>query len=193
MEIVKNAIKNNIEFEVEYRFKRKDGRLSYFNEMGKPIMGDDGKPLYIEGVIFDITYHKNAEEEIKISEMKFRNIVEGTKAILFSTNQRGQFTYLNEAAYSKFGVKNQDLIGKFYLRFVHPESRSVTHSIFKEQIINPTPNTSVDVRILTSTGNEGWLNLLVNPIYKDGKIVGLSSVALDITDRKHAEEALRDK
>ncbi len=64
METVTNAIKNNAEFEVEYRFKRKDGSLSYFYEKGKPIHGEDGKPLYIDGVIFDITGNKQAEKEL---------------------------------------------------------------------------------------------------------------------------------
>lgn len=64
MEIVKNAIKNVSEFEVEYRFKRKEGYISYFYEKGMPIIGEDGKPLYIEGVIFDITERKNAESEL---------------------------------------------------------------------------------------------------------------------------------
>ena len=64
MEIVKNAIKNVSEFEVEYRFKRKEGYISYFYEKGMPIIGEDGKPLYIEGVIFDITERKMAELEL---------------------------------------------------------------------------------------------------------------------------------
>ncbi len=192
MEIVNNAVKNDIEFEVEYRFINKDGRLRYFSEKGRPVNGEDGKPLYIEGVIFDITYRKNAVEELKESQLKFRNIVEGTKALLFSTTERGRFTYLNEAACDTLGVKFQDLIGKFYLRFVHPDNRSITHSVFTEQLVNPTPNKSLDIRIITKGGNDGWFNLLINPVYKDGKVAGLSSVALDITTRKIAEEALRE-
>lgn len=316
---VRNAIKTNREFEVEYKFLRKDGNVSHFYEKGMPLYGEDGKPLYIEGVIFDnterkiaenklreselrfkqisegteewiwevdtagiytyvnplvsdllgysprelvgkmhfydlfepvdrenykemaleifsrkenirnfvnccihkngqkvylstsgfpildsdnnlkgyrgidvdITERKKAEDELKQSEMRFRNIVEGTKAILFSTNSRGIFTYLNEAACTKLEVDYENLIGKFYLRFVHPANRAETHAIFTEQIKNPTPNKSIDVKILTGSGNIGWLSLLLNPVYKEEKIIGMSCVALDITGRKHAEEALR--
>ncbi len=147
----------------------------------------------IIAVVRDITDRKRVEEELKISEIKFRNIVEGTRAILFSVNKRGQFTYLNEAACNKLGMNNRDLIGKFYLKFVHIESRSETHSTFSEQILNPTPNISVDVRIMPKSGNNIWLNLLVNPIYKDGNIEGLSAVGLDITDRKKIEEEIKLK
>ena len=65
MEIVKNALRDNSEFEVEYRFIRKDGSLSYFHEKGRPVVGNDGKPLYIEGVIFDDTERNRTEKEIK--------------------------------------------------------------------------------------------------------------------------------
>ncbi len=143
-------------------------------------------------VVRDITDRKRAEDELNISEMKFRNIVEGTKAILFSTNRRGIFTYLNEAACKILEMTNHELLGKFYLKFVHPSSRAKTHTIFTEQIENPTPNKSIDVRIITKSGKEGWLSFLINPIYMEGKIVGLSSVGLDITKRKHIEYALRE-
>ncbi len=141
----------------------------------------------------NITDRKRAEEGLKISEIKFRNIVEGTRAILFSVNKRGIFTYLNEAACYKLGMNLQDILGKFYLRFVHIESRSITHSTFSEQIVNPTPNISIDVRLMPKSGNNTWLNLLVNPIYKDGIIEGLSAVGLDITDRKEVEAGIKVK
>lgn len=319
VETVKKAVKTNSEFEVEYKFIRKDGGISHFYEKGIPLYGDDGKPLYIEGVIFDnterkiaenklreselrfkqisegteewiwevdsggvytyvnplikellgyepeeligkmhfydffepdskeefkrkafeafagkesirnfinccihkngtkvylstsgfpildgdnnlvgyrgidvdITERKKAEDELKQSEMRFRNLVEGTKAILFSTNIKGIFTYLNEAACKKLEVEYDKLIGKFYLKFVYPENRADTHAIFTEQIKKPTPNKNIDVKILTGSGNVGWLSLLLNPIYEDGIITGMSCVALDITARKHAEEALK--
>ncbi len=80
------------------------------------------------------TIHQQSEDELKISEMKFRNIAEGTKAILFNVNTHGIFTYLNEAACKKLEMTNQELLGKIYLRFVHPENRAKVHSIFSEQI-----------------------------------------------------------
>ncbi|MBN2614995.1 MAG: PAS domain S-box protein [Bacteroidales bacterium] len=64
LKTVKEAIRNISEFEVEYRLKRKDGNLSYLKEKGKLILGEDEKPLYIEGVIFDITESKRIEQEL---------------------------------------------------------------------------------------------------------------------------------
>jgi diguanylate cyclase (GGDEF)-like protein/PAS domain S-box-containing protein len=62
---VMRAIFNRIPFTVEYRFIRKDGSIRYFLEKGTPLYGKDGNPLYIDGVIFDITDYKQAEMELK--------------------------------------------------------------------------------------------------------------------------------
>ena len=61
---VKNAIKEDNLFEIEYRIRHKDGEIRYFSERGRPIRGTDGKPIYIDGVILDVTERKRAEEAL---------------------------------------------------------------------------------------------------------------------------------
>ena len=61
---VKNAIKEDKLFEVEYRVRHKDGEIRYFSERGRPIRDTDGKPLYIDGVILDVTERRLAEETL---------------------------------------------------------------------------------------------------------------------------------
>ena len=68
MATVKNAIMEDKPFEVEYRLKHKDGRIRYFFERGRPIRGSDGKPLHIDGVILDITEHRQAEDALRKRE-----------------------------------------------------------------------------------------------------------------------------
>jgi len=64
---VNKAIKENTYFDLEYRYNHKNGETKWFKEHGRPIHGEDGKPLYIEGVIFDITDRKKMEDEIRQS------------------------------------------------------------------------------------------------------------------------------
>lgn len=60
----KNAINGCKPFQIEYRFKRKEGGIRYFFERGRPVLGSDGKPSHIDGVIFDVTEHKKMEGEL---------------------------------------------------------------------------------------------------------------------------------
>ena len=183
----KESIRNFINCNIH-----KDGRRIILSTSGFPILDNENNFIGYRGINVDITNRQKAEDELKISEMKFRSIVEGTKAILFNVNTHGIFTYLNEAACKKLEMTNQELLSKIYLRFVHPENRAKVHSIFSEQLKNPTLNKSVDVRIITNSGKEGWLSFLINPIYVEGKITGLSSVGQDITERKLAELKLKE-
>jgi PAS domain S-box-containing protein len=63
---VERAISEDRPFSVEYRLRHKDGRIRYLLEQGTPIRGPDGEPLYIDGVISDITDRVEAEEELKV-------------------------------------------------------------------------------------------------------------------------------
>jgi len=68
---VKAALRENRPFQVEYRFQRKDGSYRHFHERGRPVREHD-KPLYIDGIILDITEHKRAEEALREREEELR-------------------------------------------------------------------------------------------------------------------------
>lgn len=153
---------------------------------------NEEKQIEIIGVSRDITERKKAEELIRISEERYRNIVERTNALLISTDIRGRFTYLNEAACRILGLNYDEAIGQFYLKYVHPDSRKLFHNSMLKVIEELTPNMVVDVKILTKSGDIAWLSFAIHPVFENDKIVGLSSVTLDITEKKLAEEALRE-
>ncbi|MCK5581052.1 MAG: PAS domain-containing protein [Candidatus Omnitrophica bacterium] len=73
--IVDEALARNCPFEVEYCFVRKDGEVRYFMEYGRPSLGPDGKPAYIDGVIFDVTDRQKSEQERErlIGELERKN------------------------------------------------------------------------------------------------------------------------
>ena len=70
LEIVRDSVKENKFFEVEYRLSHKNGSTRTFLERGRPIYGHDDQPQFIDGVIMDITERKRAEEATKESEKK---------------------------------------------------------------------------------------------------------------------------
>jgi PAS domain S-box-containing protein len=135
----------------------------------------------------------NAQQERKIAqdllkaEEKYRLLVEGTQAVLFSTDLRGRITYANGEGARTLGFTPDELIGKFYLRFIHPDDRERVVTFFQIRASKMSRNMSIEFRYRGKNRKEGWLNFFVNPLFSEGSVAGFSGVALDTTDLKKAQ------
>ena len=87
---VRNAIIEDKPFEVEYRLRRKDGNIRHLSERGRPTRGTDGKPLHIDGVIFDVTDRKQAEEALLESSRRLQVAYE--QAITYAQELKNEIT-----------------------------------------------------------------------------------------------------
>ena len=140
--------------------------------------------------LVDVTPLKRAQQKIQQSEARLRAIVEGTEAMLINVSSRGRIVHVNEATALKLGHPVDALIGRLYLRLVHPEDRARVNRVYREQFLRGTSSTASEFRVLTADGGVRWLNLVAHPIFRDGRIVELAGFALDVTERKQVEEQL---
>ncbi|MDO9263112.1 MAG: ATP-binding protein [Desulfosalsimonadaceae bacterium] len=69
---VAKAIKEKVPIDAEYRFQHKSGEIRYFHERGKPVFDGDGAPLYVDGVIFDITADRETLQKQQALEEQLR-------------------------------------------------------------------------------------------------------------------------
>ena len=97
---------------------------------------------------------------------------------------------MNEASARALGYTVDELLGQFYLRLVHPDDRKQVHDLFYRQLASADPDHFAEFRYIGKNGNSGWFSFLVNPLLSGGRVVGLTGVAQEITDRKRAEVAL---
>ena len=141
----------------------------------------------------EIGERKQAEGALRENENRLRAIVEGTQALLANVDTNGYFTYANDATARAVGyAASEELIGKSYLHFIHPEDRQQVRDAFINQVSTRQSSTLQEFRITDTQGNVKWFSFLSTLTIKDGQFVGQSGVAQDITERKQAEEALRE-
>ncbi|MBI4965773.1 MAG: PAS domain S-box protein [Desulfomonile tiedjei] len=139
----------------------------------------------------DITERKRAEEELRESEKRFRDLADMLPQFVYEANQEGFFTFANQAALETTGYTWEDIRkGTHLLEIIAPEdSEGAAQDLVKilggEKIIGR--------EYLIKTRDNDFFPVISysNPIERNGTVVGFRGVAVDLTERKRAEEALR--
>ena len=196
--IVKDAIEKNVPFEVEYRINNKSGELKWFYERGRPIRGDNGNPSYIDGVIFDITNRKKAEQKLRESEKKFKTFFDESPIGIELYDSSGKLVDLNESCLEIFGVSSIDEVRGFEL-FKDPNiPKEQLKKLKKGHIIRYETIFDFDlVKDLnlyeTKKSGKIWIDSLISPLYleENNKISHYIVQLQEITESKIAEQKLK--
>ncbi|MCF7810535.1 PAS domain S-box protein [bacterium] len=151
--------------------------------------------ICISGIMFGGFYFKRrisqrirVQSALGTSEERYRSIIEGTNACLFRTDKRGRLKFINDGSCRLLGLSPEELTGRFYLKFVHPDDRERVHELFSEQLRTGESTVVSEFRYINSSGETGWLMFWVNPVIVENEIVGLYGVGQEITNRKRTEK-----
>jgi PAS domain S-box-containing protein len=149
--------------------------------------------LFFTAIIRDITQRKGAEEALRQSEERYRNVYNTAPLAFVVWDNNCSISGWNKRAEEVFGWSQEEVKGKNFFDFLIPESdRPHVDSVVKNLLEGHLPSHSLNYN-LTKDGKTilcEWNNAILRDA--DGEIVGAMSMALDITERKQAEEA-RDR
>jgi two-component system, cell cycle sensor histidine kinase and response regulator CckA len=160
----------------------------YFETMKFPIH-KDGKPYMLAGITVDITERKRAEDALQESEAKYRTLVErAQEAIIIA--QDGLLVYANGRAAEIVGLAPEVLVGQPFAGFIHPEDRALVTARYRQRISGESVPSAYDFRLIGAGGRTIWVQISAAQITWQGKPATLNMLT-DITERKHAEDELR--
>jgi PAS domain S-box-containing protein len=164
---------------------RKDGTEFQVEISLSPIQTPEG--TFVTSAIRDISERKVAEE----SRLRLAAIVESSEDAIISNNLDGVITSWNTAAQRIFGYREEEVIGHLITIIVPPELWEYEAKILDKVRAGEHITQCETIRI-TKAGKRVPISLSVSPIRNsDGKIIGVSKIARDITERKQTEDALR--
>jgi PAS domain S-box-containing protein len=171
--------------------RRKDGSVFYADITGSlPILFNGRESLM--GVFRDITEHKQAENALKESEQKYRELVDFLPISVFELDKRGIVTGTNRAANEAFGYSDEDVRnGISAFDTVIPEDRHRARENL-QRLFNGEATRGIEYTSMRKDGSTFPAIMFSNPIIRDGKVVGVRGAVIDISDRKGAEEALEE-
>jgi PAS domain S-box-containing protein len=156
-------------------------------------MGVSAKKInnHQRGTVQDITECRKAEVALQESEEMFRRFVETSPDLLFQVNRSGRIEYVSPRATKIYGYEPHELIGK-HLRTTTPAKEVPKALKALKKVLAGNPLKNFELNQKDKAGRIIQVEINVVPIYKEGKIVGAQGVMRNITERKRAEEALRE-
>lgn len=149
-----------------------------------PRFDKNGKIVGLFGISRDITDRKKAEEELKSSEQKFRGLVEDSATAIATIDLKGRLTYVNKALADLLGYSVQEMSGRVFKDFVHPDDRGRLVRLFLKIIVLRRDPRKFEFRALRKDG--AILRLMCRPTRLEtaGKTVGFQAIVIDNTAEK---------
>ena len=175
----------------EIRLKTKNGEIKYTSINARLIFNSEGMPDHIDGALRDITERKLAEESLKQSEERLRDIMFNTMDWVWEVDEKGRYTYSSQRDIDLFDVATDEIIGKTPFDFMLPDEAKRVALIFSEIAAKKMPIKDLENWNIGKNGKK--ICLLTNgvPIIgSKGQLLGYRGVDKDITDRKLAEQEL---
>ncbi len=186
---------NNRYFEIEYRVRRHDGIYRHFVNRTVPVLNNQGEVEEWVGVSFDITEQKAAEQELRASEHRFQLVTRATTDLVYDWDMATDAIWWNENLHLMFGYRGQpeELGLKFWSGLLHPEDATRVRTSMFGAIAAGKEFWADEYRLRRSDGS--YANILERGyILPDaaGRPARMIGAMMDITDRKLAEQRLRD-
>jgi two-component system, cell cycle sensor histidine kinase and response regulator CckA len=184
------AIQQGIVYEGVNRYLHANGTVIWVNVKATAIR-DETTLLGFVGMAEDITEHKRAEESLRESEERFRQLAENISMVFWLTSRADDSILYVSPAYERiWGRAPDDLYADPYAYFetIHPDDRESAWEVFAR---NNDSGYDIEYRIVRPDGSIAWIHDHGFPIRdRDGHIYRVAGIATDITERKGLEEAL---
>ncbi|GEM_PF-4849823 len=135
---------------------------------------------------------KRAEEALRESEEKFRNLVENISDVFYISDKDGKLLYGSPNLFTAMGYSPQEVLGKSYIRLIAPVDRRKVLDHYLEQTNRGVPDTTCEFRVLRKDDTITWAEQTTRIVRAHGKVTQYRNVIRDITERKRIEEELRE-
>lgn len=174
----------------EFTNRRKDGSICYDMHTVTPVRDAHGTVTHFVGIMHDVTDRKRAENELRESERRIREMLDNLQLVSIMLDRDGRVLYCNGYFLELTGWRRQDVEGgDWFDRFVPDERRAELRAVFAALLAGRREATHFTNEIVTRSGERRlmhWNNSVLRS--PTGEAIGTASVAEDITERRKLEE-----
>lgn len=189
--LIQQAIAHQTPYNIEYRLTRANGELRWVSEQGQAAFSPEGKLLWLDGAIFDITDRKAKEQARQDSRSHWALVVQRMPCAILEWLPDGRIITWNEAASDLFGYSAAEMLNKPFDCLLPDSELGKVYKVVAELLAGRgggychNYNHTRDGRTILCE----WYNTVLRDA--DGQVISYLSIALDVTLRHRAESQLR--
>ncbi|HEX8696051.1 MAG TPA: PAS domain S-box protein [Longimicrobium sp.] len=187
---VQAAVAAGRAFRVEYRLRTRGGRERWVEEHGVAVRAGS-EPVLLEGLVSDVTAHKQVEAALRRSGDYFRALIETSAEIVAVGNADGTLRYASPAVQRVTGYAPREWVKTPVLGAVHPDDVPAARAAFERLLAAPGGAEEAELRMRRRDGTWRVVELSARNLLDDPAVGGIVYNVRDITERRASEEALR--
>ena len=177
---------------IEYRVRHADGHYVWLESLGDSLRDASGVTTAIIITSRNISDRKKMEGELVKSEKKYRGIIKDMQEAYYEGDLAGNFTFVNDALCRSIGYSAEEVIGINHRKFQDETPAKKFYQAFNQVYKTGKQRQGIETEFIKKDGTKANFEISAS-LRRDayGKSIGFAGVAIDITIRKQAEEALR--
>jgi PAS domain S-box-containing protein len=183
---------------LEYR--RKDGSTFWAESRVKPVFDSEGNIAFLVGITQDISDRKKAGKDLRESERRYRLLAENATDVIWTTDMNLRLTYVSPAVTRLRGYTPEEAMAEPTEKAYSPDSWALIQKLYAEELIeekkdarNLSRTRTLELQHRCKDGSFVWAETKISAIRDaEGNIVEILGVTRDISERKEAEQSLRE-
>ena len=173
----------------ETRWRQPSGEVLYVRIDARAAFDADGRPLFYEGAVEDVTAEREARLAVDRSEARFRALVQRSSDAVVVTDGGHRLTYVSPALRGLLGRTPEETVGAELAALVHPDDRAAA-AAFLERARGGAADAQVGLRLRHADGHDVHVEGAATALYDDPAVEGLVLNLRDVTERMRAQAVL---
>ena len=187
---VREAVRAARPCSVEVLNYKKDG-TPFWNALSlSPVRDSGGMVTHFVGVQADVSERRRADEAVRESEQRYRELFENAVDAVYTLDLRGRFTSANTAAEALSGYSAEELAGMNVSDLLVPDELERSVGMLNSKLAG-APRTVYQTELATRDGRRRTVEIASRVVCRGGRPVGVQGVARDLTERRLLEDQLR--
>jgi PAS domain S-box-containing protein len=190
---IERAIANEAADRITYRVVWPDGSIHWIEAVGRVFCNKSGKPNHVMGVCTDITERKRAEEALRTSEERFRQLAMHAPVGIAQSDAEGRTFFVNPKWCELAGAGPEESMDYGWQKFLHPVDRQQLIESWQADMAAGKMHSTTEYRFIRKDGSIRWVSSTASQLHDaNGIPIGQIGVTVDVTERRMAEIALKE-